>query len=625
MAKKTTSDDAPKKKSGVQKHLAVWLLLGMIVTGLGGWGVTNFGANIDAIGKVGPREIPAVDYARGLQQALDNFSAQFGMKVTIEQAQAFGLDRQVLQDIVLRTAMDAEGYRLGLSVGDAIVAEQIKVTRAFQGVSGFDRAIYGDTLKQNGMNEKTYESGIRLDMARQILRGAVTGGLVVPEAMVDAVFAWQFEKRGFTWVQLTEAGLPAPLAAPMDADLTTHYDTNIADFTRPAGKKITYAVLQPETLVPEMAVDDAAVTALYEARADQYQVPEKRLVERLVYPTEDEAKAARARLDTGEATFEALVQERGLALMDIDLGDLGVAELGAAGEAVFALTDPGVVGPLPSDLGPALFRMNGILAAQTTTLDEVRAELQSELQLDAARKAIADRVEAIDDALAGGATLAELATDQAMALVTTDYAPGAEDNDPITNDTRFAEAADRMVVGDYAEAILLDNGGVAAMQIDADVPATPIPFDKVRDKVTAAWSAQALQDALSLHATEVKAQVEAGASLSGFGIASVTPPVTRDHQISDAPAAVMDAIFAMAPGEVRVIETPGWVGLMLLSVVEPAKGDDEAAKAAREQISALLRQGMGSDVGALYGQALLADQQVTLDQGAINAVNAGFR
>ncbi|MFD1809426.1 peptidyl-prolyl cis-trans isomerase [Gemmobacter lanyuensis] len=123
-------------------------------------------------------------------------------------------------------------------------------------------------------------------------------------------------------------------------------------------------------------------------------------MERLVFASEDEAKAAKARLDAGES-FDALVEERGLKLMDIDLGDVSKAELGAAGDGVFALTAPGVAGPLPSDLGPALYRMNAVLAAQETTFEQAKADLTTEYQMDAARRAIADKVEAIDDALAG--------------------------------------------------------------------------------------------------------------------------------------------------------------------------------------------------------------------------------
>ncbi len=626
MAKKTDVDEAPRKKGGVEKHLAVWLLMAMIVTGLGGWGVTNFGNSVTSIGKIGSRDMTADEFARSLKAALDNVSRQLGTEITLEQARALGIDRQVLQGLMLRTAMDAEADRLGLSVGDTIVAEQVKANKAFQGVGGFDRDAYKQALQFNGMTEKTYEAGLRADLTRQILQGAVTGGLSAPATLVDALYGYRFERRGFTLLPLTEKGLPTPVASPTEAELKAYYDAHLEAFTRPAGKRITYAALLPDTLAAQVAVDDKAVADLYAARADQYHIPEKRLVERLVFATEADARAAKARLDAGSISFADLVKERGLELSDIDMGDVSKAELAEAGDAVFAVSEVGgVTGPAPSALGPALYRMNGILAAQDTTLEQARPELVRELQLEAARKAITAKVEAIDDALAGGATLEDLAKEQGMVLATTDYAPGADDNDPITADKGFASQAAKTAVGDYPEAVALDNGGLIAMRVDADLPAAPIPLDKIKDRVTAAWHADRLHAALVAQAADVRAKVEAGTSLATFGITTRSAPVTRDAAPAEIPPQVLSAVFAMSANEVRVVETPDFVGLVRLDSVEAAPTDGDAARQARDQISAELRNGLASDVSELYGRALLDQEKVALDQAAINAVYASFR
>jgi peptidyl-prolyl cis-trans isomerase D len=381
--------------------------------------------------------------------------------------------------------------------------------------------------------------------------------------------------------------------------------------------------LLPETLATTMTADDAAVKALYDSRADQYQVPEKRLVERLVFPDQATADAAKAKLDAGSASFEDLVKERGLALADIDMGDVSKVELGDAGDAIFALTAPGVTGVLASPLGPAIFRMNGILAAQNTSLDSVKADLVKQVQLDAAKKAIEGKVEAIDDALAGGSTLEDLAKTQSMTLVTTDYAPGADDNDPLAADKGFADEAAKIAVGDYPEAIALDNGGLIAMREEAELPAAPVPLEKIRDKVSAAWHADQVQNALLAQAAAAQKAIASGTSFGAFGVTTVTAPAARDHQLTDAPADVMKAVFSMAPGDVQVVATPGWVGLVRLDNVIAAPKDD-SAKTNRDEIAAELRKGMTGDVNDLYGQAITASQTVKLDQPAINAVYASF-
>ena len=214
---------------------------------------------------------------------------------------------------------------------------------------------------------RDYESGLRADIARTVLQTAVVGGIVAPAAMTDTLVAYSGETRGFSVLQFSEATLPTPIATPTEEALKTYYDAHLDTFTRPEAKRITYAALMPADLAAKQPVDEAAVQDLYNSRLADYVVPEKRLVERLVYPTDADAAAAKARLDAGES-FETLVKDRGLELTDIDLGDVTKSELGAAGDAVFALTGPAVAGPLPTDLGPALFRMNAILAAQQTAL-----------------------------------------------------------------------------------------------------------------------------------------------------------------------------------------------------------------------------------------------------------------
>ena len=623
MAKAPLSDDAPVKKRRGASVMA-WVLMAMLIGGLGGFGVTNFGGNITSIGTVGDREIEVNDYARALRQELNAFSAQFGQPINLTQAQALGLDKQVLQGVITRAALDGEAARVGVSAGDAVVASQLSAMPAFQGTAGsFDRETYRLALSQNNMNEAGFETTLRNDIARSLIQGAIVGGFAAPAALTDTIAAYAGERRGYSMLRLTEADLPTPLVDPTDIGLTAYYTTNIAAFTRPEAKRITYAALLPDALAKDMPVDEQVLKDLYQAKIDDYMIPEKRLVERLVYPSDAEAAAAKTKLDAG-ATFESLVAERNLTLEDIDLGDVSKSELGAAGDAVFALAGPGVVGPVQSSLGPALFRMNAVLAAQETTFDQARVALAAEAQQDAARRAIADKIEAIDDLLAGGATLEEVAKEQGMTIATIDYAAGADDNDAIAGYTDFRDAAGKLVSGDFAEAVILDDGGVVAMRLDETVPPTPVPFADVRDKVAAAARADALAKALADHAVTVKSAVEGGASLGAFGIVSRTGATDRQGFVEGAPETLMTGIFEMAAGDIRVIEGPGFTAVVSLDTVAPALTEGEDALALREAIATQATQAISGDAFTLFTNALTAEAGITLDQSAINAVHAQF-
>ncbi|MES2668044.1 MAG: SurA N-terminal domain-containing protein [Pseudomonadota bacterium] len=615
-----------RKPHGVATKAGAWVIVAMLVLGLGGFGVTNFGGTLTSIGTVGDRSLTVTDYAQSLQQEVADFSQRVGQQITTQQAIAFGLDKQALQGLITRAALDNEADRIGLSVGDRRVAAEITRMPAFQGTAGgFDRETYRFALDRANLSEPEFEDTMRRDLARSVLQGAVAGGFAAPAPLTDTLYAYVGERRGFSLLRLTEADLATPLADPTEAELTAFYTENTANlFTRPEARRITYVALLPDDIAKDQVIDEAALRKLYDARITEFVVPERRLVERLIYPSQADATAAKARLDAG-TPFETLVSERGLALSDVDLGDVAQADLGEAGAAVFALTEPGVTGPLPSDLGPALYRMNAVLATQNTSFDDAKATLATEAQSEAARKVIADKLEAIDDLLASGAALADLQSEMGMTLGTIDYVPGAEAPDAIAAYPAFREAADAVAAGDFPQAITLDDGGIVALQLDEMLPPAPIPFADAKDDVTSAWRDAALTRALSARAAEAMAAIKGGASLGAYGIVETTPQIARDGTVAGAPADVLTAVFQMAPGDLRVIEAPGFTALVRLDSITPAASTGDDAAALKGALAGQIEQALSADALTAFTEALTAEAGISLDQSALNAVNAQFQ
>ncbi|WP_431299429.1 SurA N-terminal domain-containing protein [Tabrizicola sp. BL-A-41-H6] len=620
-----TSDDETRKPKSKAKDAALWVLMGMLILGLGGFGVTNFGGGITSIGKVGDTEISTNDYAAAFRQQLTSFSQRIGQQISAQEGIAFGLDRQVLQGLVTRTALDNEAHRLGLSVGDAVVAAQLTSMDQFKGASGsFDREAYRFTLDRNNLTEAEFESNIRSDISRSLLQGAVGGGFAAPAAVTDTLYKWVAERRGLSILRLGEADLTAPVPEPTEDELKAFHEANIATFTKPEAKRITYAALLPETIAKDQPVDETVLKKLYEDRIDEFVVPERRLVERLVYPDQAAADAAKAKLDAG-ATFEALVAERGLTLDAIDLGDVSKEDLGAAGEAVFATSELGVVGPVASDLGPAFFRVNAILAAEETTFEEARDALAIELQTDAARRAISDQVETVDDLLAGGATLEDLAKETGMTLATVDYVPGAPGDSTIEGYPAFRTAAEAVKADDFPQGIVLEDGGLVTLRLDELVPAAPIPFDEARDAVAAAWRADAVTKALATRAVEIKAAIEAGAAIGSFGIVDVTPEIARDGFIEGVPETLVPDVFKMNEGDVKVVEGPAFVAVVRLDRIMPAATEGDDAAALKGALSTQLEQAIATDAFNAFTNALTDEAGIVLDQAAINAVHTSLQ
>jgi peptidyl-prolyl cis-trans isomerase D len=611
-------------KGGKASQVAVWILMGLLILGLGGFGIENFGGGVRNVGNVDGQEISTDDYYRALQREMSAVSRQAGRAVPFTEGQALGIDRAVRQQLVTTATLDAEVARLGLSVGDARLASEIRAMPSFRNLSGsFDRTTYTAMLQDNGFTESEFEAQVRKDLARGLVQTAVAAGYVGPDAVAAAFYDHLEERRSFSLLRLTEADLDQPVADLDEAGLRAHHAANPDAFTRPETRRITYVALLADEIARTVPVDEAELRRMYDSRLAEFVQPERRLVERLVFPDEAAATEARNRLDAGQVTFDALVAERGLDLAAVDLGDVAREDLGEAAETVFGMTEPGVVGPLPSSLGPALFRMNAVLDGQETTFDEAREALMSEFALDAARRQIAPRVDEIDDLLAGGATLEDLARETGMTLATIELEPDSTDG--IAGYPRFRQEAASVTDKSFPEVFELDDGGIAAIRLDAILPPELRPFESVRDQVAEHARAEAVRKALEARLDTIEPAVAGGAAMGGFGIVSVSQAMPRGARVDGAPADLLRTVFAMNEGDVRRVVSGDFVGLLRLDAVTPADHSLPEAEAIKSAVVGQIGQQIGQDAFELFARALEERATITLDEGVIAAVHAQMR
>jgi len=609
-------------KGSTASKTAVWILLGLLIVGLAGFGATNLSGTIRTIGSAGDKLISVDDYARQLQQEIRAIERQRGQAMSFAEAQQLGIDRGVLQQLVATRALDNEAAQLGLSIGDEELGARIVEIPAFQGLDGsFDREGYRFALEQAGLNEAEFETQMREEAARGIVQSAIASGIVPSETYIETLLAFVGEQRSFTWTLLDEAALDAPIPDADEATLRAHYDANIDDFTLPETKEITYAVLTPDDLLDSVEVDEAALRAAYDERADEFDQPERRLVERLAFLDTAAAEAAMATLADG-GTFETLVEERGLTLSDVDLGDVTEAELDAAGSGVFAAEVGEVVGPLPSSLGPALFRVNAVLAAQKTSFEDAQDILLPQLASDRAVRLVEAQAESFDDLLAGGATLEDLAAETDMRLGS--IAWDAASFDDIAAYQAFREAAASVTVEDFPEIDLLDDGGLFALRLDAVLPPRPAPFEDVIDAVRDHWQRDQVTQRLATQAETLVTALEGGQSFAELDLdAFVEENMLRSDFVPRTPPGFVSAVFEMAEGDARVIESVAAVILVQLDTVAPP-ADTPEMNGLRQQLEQQLNAGMAQDVLESYINDVLRRTNPQINQQAIDAVHVNF-
>ncbi|MDG0983028.1 MAG: SurA N-terminal domain-containing protein [Tateyamaria sp.] len=611
-----------KGKNNLSKT-AVWILMGLLILGLGGFGATNLSGTVRTVGQVGEKYIDINAYARALSQEIQAASAEAGTQINFAQAQAMGLDRAVLASMVQARALDHETEQIGLSVGDENLSNEILKIPAFRGIDGsFDREAYAFSLEQAGTSEAEFETRLREEISRSLLQGAIMAGTKMPNTYARILVAFLGERRDFTWAELDVKDLKTPYETPEEDTLRNFYEANINDYQLPETKRITYAVLQPDDLIDDIEIDQSDLRAEYDARADQYIQPERRLVERLVYFNDQEANKAAAQLEVGGTSFEALVQDRGLNLSDVDLGDVTKTELDAAGNSVFSASVGDVVGPLPSPVGPALFRINAVISAQNTTYEQVENLIRLDLATDAARRQVAVLTEEFDNMLAAGATLEDLDVETAMQIDVIDWDPSIEDD--IAAYDGFRDAAKALTMEDFPEIIQLDEGGIVALRLEEIIPPRPAAFEVIMAELKENFKAEQVEASLTSQAKALLPALRSGEPFAEQGLKpTIESGIGRSAFLEGKPTSFVNDVFTMNAGEVRIIPSQGSILVVRLDKIVAVGGSEENS-IEMTAISKEVDQILASELFKIFSEDVVVRAGPQINQQALDAVHVNF-
>jgi len=612
-----------------RSNVVVWIILVLLMIGLAGFGISTGASGGRAVASVGDTRVEADAYARALDQELRALTQQVGRPLPMSEARQYGVDRMVLARLLGDAALDEEARRLGVSAGDEAVHALVLATPAFRGADGrFDRQAYDFALERAGLTPAAFEDLLRAETARETIAASLQSAARMPPAAARILLDYAGETRRVAWLPLDASLLPEPTAAPDEAALEAFHTENADRYTRPETLRITYALLEPETLAATIEPTEDELRAAYAAASARYDMPERRILDRIGFGTEEEAAAARARIDAGETDFDALAAERGLTEATMDQGAVRRETLAPeAAEAVFGAAGPGVVGPVPSALGPSLYRINAILAANHTPFEAAREELRRERALALARDQVHEEARAIDDLLAGGATLEEVAAETPFELgeigLDATTAGGLAD-DPAFRE--LAETADEGVETDLTE---LASGGLVALRVDAVEPPALIPLAEIRDRVAADWTAAQDADRLAGIARGWAAEIDGGLPIADLAArlgrtVVEAGPIARGDAMPDAPAGMAEAIFAAPAGGAVVLADETGAALAQVTGIIPFDREDPASAELADQVAGQLDVQVADDLLALAVQALQAEAGIEVNQTLVDQVVARF-
>ena len=604
----------------------VWILIALLILGLAGFGIGNFTGSFNSVGSVGDEDIPVNDYWRELQNELRNLSNQAGRNVPLEEGLDYGVGRIALQRLVAEAALDNEASRIGLSTGDENVLRELRRTPEFLGLDGeFDQSQYEFVLERSGWTAADYDEIVREQTARSILQSAVSGALRPSEGYVQRIVSFYFESRDFSWARIDSFLLPDDLPEPTDADLVAYHAANPEEFTLPETREITYAWITPEMLVESIDIDEATLRVLYEDLSEEYNAPERRIVERMVFPAMEEAARAKRRLDEGEIDFAELAAERGLSLSDLDLGEITSGTLDPESDAaIFASDDLGATDPVQSELGPAIYNVSAILLARQVPYEDARPDLVAQAAMDRARRTIADNISTWDDLIAAGATLEELANESELRIGAVSYNSLAAHG--IVGYEEFRRAADQVTEDDFPELYGLSDGGVFALRLNEIVPPIVQPFEQTKEDVRAEWIAGERRKKLLELAETIETGMRSGKSFEELGLTPMQArDIARGAPVDGTPDGLVAEIFSLEVDESVVVDDGETLAIAKLDAIKPADLDSEELSGIVTAIGLQNAAEIGSDAFVLFANEVQNQAGLELDQSVIDAVHVQFQ
>ncbi len=599
------------------------------------WGINDIfnGYGSSSLAKIGDTEIQVDDFSQTYNDRLQQLSQQVGRPITPNQANALGLDRQVLGQMVAEAGLDqlAHQMRLGIPVSD--IVQHVLSNPNFQTPTGqFDRARFEDYLQSIGYSEQRFFDQQRRAIPRAEITDTVSGGVIVPKAYFNAVNEFQNQQRTIQYIALgsKQAG---DVPAPTDEQLSKYFNDRKILFRAPEYRKVVTLTVIPAELAKSIAVSDADVKKNYDDNLQQYVTPERRQVEQIVFHNMAEAQAASTRIKSG-VTFAAVADERGLKQSDIDLGTVpksGIIDPAVA-NAVFSLKQGQVSAPINGKFGAVIVTVTKILPQETKSLTTVAPFIRSDIALERAKRKVQDIHDEIEDARAGGSTLEEAAQKFKLPVVTLDI--DRSGRDPSGKLVATMPAATSVVNGAFSNDVGFDtypidaDSGYVWYEVAAVTPAHDRTLNDVKSEVEQHWRDDQITDRLKAKAADLIAKLKSGSSFASLaatnGVSLETASdLKRGVAAPGVPARVVAAAFHTAKGAFGSSEgndPTDWVVFELSDVKTPALDPNSADG---KKLDQLLQQSLGADIFSQYIAWLEKDLGTTVNQSMLAQATGG--
>jgi peptidyl-prolyl cis-trans isomerase D len=596
--------------SWVVKSLMLFLIVSFSIWGIGD--IFRGNSLQKTVAKIGDTEISVSELNRLFEKALAEARQKYDPNLTSQQARQMGLLDQALQREISRQLIDMDIKRQGINVGPDVILKMLSEESQFRSPDGsFNKQLFRQILDRERLSESAFIAQGQRDLERQILVEALEGATFAPQTEVDALFKGRAQKRILDVVTVDEAKLGG-IPAPEDNALRAFYNGNQQMFSAPEYRGMTIATLSTEALAKEIPITDDQVKKEYEAKLDQLSTPERRDIVQVVLQDEEKAKqlAKEARASGDLPAAAKALKETAVPLDRMEKDNL----MPNLSKAVFALREGGIGDPVKTQLGWHVVQLKKIEPAGKPNFDKLKDKLREDMRRDQSIEAATRIVNSLDDQLAAGHSLDDIADGLRLRLIkipavdSNGMQPNGKEPSEFPNKEEVLKFAFAQSAGETSPVEDDKSGAYYVVRTDDITPSGVRPFGEVKDKVAAAWKVYQQQVKAHAEADKIIKGLRDGAAASSFnkddGVNSrESSPLSllgdTDKQL---PPSLVARAFRLKKGETASEENDNkQIIVRLASVVDIDASKPDARK---DAISAEIKKAEGNELIEQYVQHL---------------------
>ncbi|MDX2074076.1 MAG: SurA N-terminal domain-containing protein [Alphaproteobacteria bacterium] len=494
------------------------ILMLLLIASFGMWGIGDMlgsSASNATLAKIGSQSISVDSFQRELAVENDRVRRQLGANYSEELIKRLNVPQFVIRRMVQEALLRQEAERMGFIPDDTTVAFEIRKTPAFLNGSGvFDRARFETALRNQSVSEKTYVERTRMQLATDKLLDALLVDMPIDDKLLATLQAAYDQGRTIALFKLSADSLNAG-SPPTDDDLKNFQKLHAEAFTIPEYRTVSFVRFSADDAkATKKAFTEEALNEYYHAHEDQFHTPEKREVEQLLYSNEEKAKEAYEQVKTGKPFADIAQAIEPLNRNALSLGFIDrKGMLDSAADTVFRLKAGGFTEPVKSPFGWHIFRVATIQPEGVEPLEKVRAQVEAGLRLAMEETVLTDKINQIEDALAGGSTLKEAAAavglpvEQAGSFDKEGKTPQGAMNTAIPKLDKFIDVAFKTEEKTESSVTSSRGGIYYVLRVDALAPEKLRPFAEAKADIIKAYKRYQGDKAVADAAGKIEAEL----------------------------------------------------------------------------------------------------------------------